>query len=65
MEELQNRSNLSSASQIAELQLELGGGLQVIDRSSEKETWTVQSASGRRNVIPHHLADVLIIELDG
>jgi ABC-type Mn2+/Zn2+ transport system permease subunit/Mn-dependent DtxR family transcriptional regulator len=65
MEELQNRSNLSSASQIAELQLELGGGLQVIDRNSEKETWTVQSASGRRNVIPHHLADVLIIELDG
>jgi Mn-dependent DtxR family transcriptional regulator len=60
----QNGLNLSWASQIADLQLDLGVGLQVIDRDNEQETWTVQSAKGRRHVIPHHLADLLIVELD-
>jgi manganese/zinc/iron transport system permease protein len=56
--------NASQAAQIAGLRLELGVGLQVTDRDSEKETWTVRFTNGRQIVIPHHLADVVVVELD-
>jgi ABC-type Mn2+/Zn2+ transport system permease subunit/Mn-dependent DtxR family transcriptional regulator len=60
----QDGPNPNWVAQLAELQLELGGGLRVVDRNSEQETWTVQFANGRQNVIPHRLADLLIVELD-
>lgn len=60
----QSGENPIRASRIAELRLELGGGLQVIDRDPGKETWTVRFANGRQIVVPHPLADLLVVELE-
>jgi hypothetical protein len=57
--------NPSLAERIAGLSLELGGRLQVTQRDSAQETWTVRFANGREIVIPHELADLLVVELDG
>lgn len=57
--------NPSLAERIAGLSLELGGRLQVTQRDSAQETWTARFANGREIVIPHELADLLVVELDG
>ncbi|MFN9374605.1 MAG: metal ABC transporter permease [Planctomycetaceae bacterium] len=55
----------TGAARIAGLSLELGGRLQVTDRDIQQETWTVCFANSRQLVIPHPLADLLIVELEG
>jgi len=52
-----------NAGVIAALQLDLGAGLSVVDRDIGEETWTIRLANGRTVVIPHELADQLLVEL--
>ncbi|HBH53800.1 MAG TPA: hypothetical protein DDY91_18085 [Planctomycetaceae bacterium] len=52
-----------NAGLIAGLKLDLGAELLVVDRDAEQETWTIRLLNGRDVVIPHELADQLLVEL--